>query len=674
VKTTIRAILVGAGAIFAAGCASVSEGPKASSAAGGDTWTASAPAGQEHYQFAPLPPAEIISQDLGPRSDRPTSESLAEAEAEFLAAAEARERGDEAAAYQHYTEMMERLLDANIDPATFYRMREQFADTPGAPSAQPEAPAGPALDRQLEASAPVNARVQAEIEAIQRVYPKSFQAGLDRSYRYLPYVHQKFAEAGLPEDLMWLAMVESQFTPKINSHAGAGGMWQFMRGTGRRYGLRTDWYVDDRYDWRKATDAAIDYLSELYGIFDGNWPLAITAYNMGEGGLARAIDSAGGEDDLWRLIETRSTSRRIAMETKRYYAKLLATIIVAKNPEQYGFERRPQPAEDAQPLKVRGFYSLAEIEKKAGIERGALAALNPQLLRGYTPPARETVLAVPAAHNGRVATVLASMPEMRPGTHVVRPGETLGKIASIYRVPVSELQSANSISSPKNLRAGQQLVIPGGVTLGDEDAVVTASAPARSYTVRTGDSLSEIADRHRVSVKDLQRWNRLGASTEIRAGQRLMVTAAEPAAAPVRERVASAPVAQSEAASTHVVRRGETASLIAKKHGVAVGDLLAWNDLTSRSVLHIGDTLVVQNPAVRTAAAPAATVMHVAATTAGGPVRQIHSVATGEGVGEIAGQYDVSVETLYEWNGWKEAPMLGAGDEVVVFQPAPSQD
>ncbi len=764
----IRAVLVGAGALALAGCASVSGGPaRPSVAAVEETWELAVPAGKERYQFAPLPPAETVAQDLEPAAPRSAPEILAEADTEFQAAKEAQAIGDDDDAYDHYAQMMDRLIEAKLEPGTFARLREQYSgELENAETlariydrTRPDVFTGPALDEQVEGTAEINSRVQAEIEAIQRAYPKNFQAGLDRSYKYLPYVRAKFAEAGLPEDLVWLAMVESQFTPKIDSRASASGMWQFMKATGRRYGLRSDWYLDERYDWRKATGAAIEYLADLYEIFDGNWPLAVTAYNMGEGGLGRAIKKAGGEDDLWQLLEAKSASGRIKLESKRFYAKLLATAIVASNPEQYGFEARPQPAEETEPIKVNGFYSLAEIEKQSGIETGALAKLNPQFVRGYTPPERDAILAVPAAHNDRVMTAMASMPELRVGTHVAQRGETLSKIAAVYRVSVSELQTANKISSPKNLSIGQQLIIPGGVEVDTGDRVVTASASgARTYTVRRGDSLSGIADKQRVSVKDLQRWNALGSSTTIRAGQKLAVapalekTAAERvviAAAPEEASVAkesssatassstavyhtvkkgeypdkiakaygvrvddlltwnglskrstihigqklkvgeaaasraadqvsasAAPVAKAQH-DTHLVRRGESASSIAKKYGVSTRDLLAWNGLSAKSILQIGDTLVIRPRQIETAAtpdAPANKDTQVAKASPSGTIRHMHVVAAGERANSIADQYDVPATTLYEWNGWTRTPVLGQGDEVVVFQPIRSQD
>src|SRR5690606_14181724 len=147
-------------------------------------------------------------------------------------------------------------------------------------------------------------RIETEINEIQESYRKNFQYGLNRSAMYRPYIEMELAKAGLPQDLVWLAMVESQFHPNVVSRAGAAGMWQFMPATARRYGLRVDKYVDERRDWQKATAAAIRYLTDLGNMFQGDWSLAISAYNMGEYGLERAIAMNGGDRDLWRLLET----------------------------------------------------------------------------------------------------------------------------------------------------------------------------------------------------------------------------------------------------------------------------------------------------------------------------------------------------------------------------------
>lgn len=738
-RHALRGISISLAAVIAAlvtGCASMPQ-PASSAEADtsgpeeGATEYAQPAAPDEVLQFDPTPVAEIGAQDLQPIQPRPTSELLADAMEAFHAANKAQEDGDEVEAYQQYTLMMELLLESDLDPTVFYALRDEFSDILDTstrvakrfertrPQAWTQDVVEMALRSELEYPNPLNERVLEEIEAIQKVYPRSFQAGLNRAYKYLPYIKEEFDKAGLPEDLMWLAMVESQFTPRINSHAGAAGMWQFMKSTGRRYGLRSDWYLDERYDWKKSTEAAVQYLSELYEIFDGSWPLAITAYNMGEAGLERAVAANAGERNLWRLIETPPASNRIRRESKRFYSKLLASAIVAKNPEEYGFTVEPEGEERTEYIVVEGAYSLRQLEDEAGLPRGTLARLNPQFIRGYTPPARRSFLAAPVEHNTRVAKAIESMPELRPGTHTVQAGETLSEIAGLYRVSMRELQDVNNISSPRRLQIGQRLVIPGGVSLGSGETLVASHGDGEQvYTVRRGDSLSRIAQRHRVSVRDLQRWNNLGNRTRIHIGDRLIVAAATATGSqdvrtytvqrgdypekiakkfgvPVTDFLrwnglskrstiyigqelkvylpgrgtpsASTAVAarQSGEPRTHTVRKGENPSVIASKHGIRTSDLLRWNNLSKRSVLQIGDRLYVEDPDAF--AGSSGDTIQLA--EAGGTVRVIHTVKRGENPSTIAQKYHVPLRSLFEWNGWSKAPLLHIGDEIVLFTP-----
>jgi LysM repeat protein len=194
------------------------------------------------------------------------------------------------------------------------------------------------------------------------------------------------------------------------------------------------------------------------------------------------------------------------------------------------------------------------------------------------------------------------------------------------------------------------------------------------HTIRNGESAEKIAKSYGIKLDDLLAWNGMTKKSTLRAGQKIKImTAAKTTEPPHRERTASAPAAKYFAKNTHIVGRGETATLIAKKYDIALADLLGWNNLTAKSVLKVGDKLVVRQAAANTAASgkrPA----DVASSTGSGTVRHVHSVAVGEGLNEIADEYDVSVNTLMQWNGWSEAPKLGKGDEVVVYQPAPAQD
>lgn len=631
--------------------------------------------GESTYQFDPIPVPVINEQELspGPNAQR----LLEEAIAAFEAANKAQADGDIETANAQYNKMMELLIESDVDPDAFYELRDEFSrilnesleiarqfGTEVPPAAQ-EIVGRLALRSELEYPNPLNDRVLAEIRHIQQTYPKGFQAGLDRSGKYLPYIREEFRKAGLPDDLVWLAMVESQFTPRINSRVGAGGMWQFMPSTGRRFGLERDLYLDERYDWKEATRASIQYLSDLYEMFD-SWPLAVSAYNLGEGGIERAIARNNGERDLWKLLDDPPASTHIPRETKKFYAKLLASAIVAKNPERYGFTHNPHAADETTTIEITGAYMIADLERAAGLPVGSIQDLNTQFLYGYTPPNRTTHIYVPRDKMEGVKTTLASLPKLRPDTHVVRKGETLSGIAALYNVPSNELMTTNDIKSARRLQINQRLVIPGRLGSNASNNTVTPASVStgdggrKVHTVSRGDSLSRIASRHGVTITQIQMWNNMGRNTRIHINDRLYVS--EP------ENITSASLARTVTAaeptgepSYYTVQRGDYPDKIARKHSVKTADLLAWNGLTTRSVIRVGDRLKVYNGSgggnIQVASASA---------TAADSTPVTHTVKSGDTASTIAQKYGTSVDNVLRWNGLRKSSVLHVGDELIV--------
>ncbi|MBI4559658.1 MAG: transglycosylase SLT domain-containing protein, partial [Candidatus Hydrogenedentes bacterium] len=360
---------------------------------------------KEVHQFRPMPVANVGAHELAPVTPKTASDLLQAADEAFKRANTAQEQGDDEAALRNYKQMLELLVEADLDPKIFYNLRSEFERILDRTTQQarlfdrlePPEWLGETPDRfpvvgDLEIPFPWPERVQAEIDEILELYPKNYQGGLDRYHLYGAYIRRELAAAGLPKDLVWLAMVESQFHPTVVSPAGAAGLWQFMRETGRRYGLRIDNYVDERYNWQKATHAAIAYLTELNQLFDGNWPLAISSYNMGEYGMGRTVAANGGEKDIWKLIEVSSSMRE---ETRKFYPKLLASMIVAASYDRYGFSFNTQPPEQFIRVPVKGSYSLAALEQASNLSSGTLKRLNPDLTRGVTPPNGDHMMAVP---------------------------------------------------------------------------------------------------------------------------------------------------------------------------------------------------------------------------------------------------------------------------------------
>lgn len=642
--------------------------------------TAGAPGRRGVQTFEPVPHGRVGRQELpSPPAQRATDLLRAAGDA-FRKANEAQENGEEQAALRHYAKMLQLLQEADLDPAIFYNLRPEFERILAQTAAQaglmdseghlerltPEEMAEAGLGGGIEIPFPLPERVLAEIEEIQQVYAKNFQYGLNRSVKYDQHLRRELTLAGLPEDLVWLAMVESQFHPTVVSHAGAAGMWQFMPATGRRYNLRITSYVDERFNWRKETNAAVAYLTELRDFFEGDWPLAVTAYNMGENGMERVIALNGGERDLWKLLETSPGCDRMARESQKFYAKFLASIIVGKNPEKYGFTTPSGTAEEAEFVPIEGSYSLASLEKAAGWPESTLRDLNRDLTRGITPPTGEHMLVVPKHGAKTLLAALENAAKVQPNVHVVKRGETPDGIAKHYGVSVRELMAVNKVRSPRHLPVGMSLMIPG---TGSVPAPNAPAAPAVSetrethaattYRVKKGDTLSGIATRFGAKVSDIQTWNNMGRKTRIQVGSTLKV-------APAGTKVASAPQPQAAKPAaethTHVVRAGEYPAKIAKQYGVGLDEFLAWNGLKKDTMIRVGDKLLVHGK-VKTAAASAPSE----------PAKTVYKVKSGDSASVIADKHGVKLSELLKWNNLSRTSTLKVGKELVLYKPgAPS--
>jgi membrane-bound lytic murein transglycosylase D len=606
-------------------------------------------------------PDDAVAAEEPSTELRSVADLLRAADDAFQAANAAQEAGDQEEALRQYNSMLELLVKAELDPSVYYSLRNEFgrilgSRPDGTGEALPQWEEG-MVAAGLPIPSPLNYRVEKEIQGILKGYPRNFENGLKRSQKYMPYIEAQLAKEGLPKELAWLAMVESQFTPKINSHAGAGGMWQFMPSTGRRYGLRIDRDVDERYDWQKATGAAIAYLKDLYAMFGGEWPLAISAYNMGEYGLERAIVAAGGERDIWTLIDSSPASDVIREETKCFYAKLLASYIVGSDPAKHGFSTEYYAPDNTVAVRVNQSFSLAALERACAMSNDTLVTLNPQFIHGVTPASGEYELRVPAdAYEKLSAALLRDDVRYRPspppvqrsetqraGTHTVRRGETLSHIAAHYKIGVQELMRANNISSARSLRAGRSLVVPGQ---GNESSA-TERANGPTATVKRGDTLAAIAQANNVSVKDLQQWNGMGDSTLVRTGETIVV-AKESTPAPAAE------------LTYHTVSAGDNPGKIAEHYNVRLSDLLEWNKLTRNSVIRVGDKLTVHGGNLQA--------VEQTQTPAGEDLKKVlHTVANGESPYTIAAQYGVATSDLLAWNELNQRSFIHVGDKLTIY-------
>ncbi len=306
----------------------------------------------------------------------------------------------------------------------------------------------------------VNEHVEREIALFQNQERDYFLDSYRRSGRYRESMAKAFREAGLPEDLSWLPLIESGYKVRALSRARALGLWQFIPSTGYKYGLKRNDWIDERLDPDKSTQAAIDYLKELHQMF-GDWATVLAAYNCGEGAVLRAIRGQKIDylDNFWDLYE------RLPRETARYYPRFLATLAIVKDPAKYGFtlSKLDQPA-SFETVSFEKPVQLARLADKIGCDSEELEGLNPELRHQATPPGSYTLRVPPGKATATTAAV-DSLPKYAPPkptyvVHRVRRGETLSTIAMHYRTSVSRIIDANNLRSGRMIRAGQRLKIP----------------------------------------------------------------------------------------------------------------------------------------------------------------------------------------------------------------------
>ena len=305
----------------------------------------------------------------------------------------------------------------------------------------------------------MNARVEQFIQHFQTAGKKIFSSWLARSAKYIPLMRNLLRENGLPEDLVYLALIESGFNPKAYSRRKATGPWQFIYPTGKRYGLRVNWWVDERRDPEKSTVAAAKYLKDLYDLFEC-WYLAAASYNAGEGKISRAMKRYRTED-FWEL----SKHRYLKRETKNYVPQMIAAALVAKDPEAYGFvDIEYQDPLCYDKVKVPEVTTLGLIAEACEVSVEEIKDLNPELLRGCTPPGvPDYEIRIPCGTRGvfvRNFEALQPLPRFRFKTHVVRKGDTLSGIARRYRVDMQPLLELNKLKKTSRLSIGTNLVIP----------------------------------------------------------------------------------------------------------------------------------------------------------------------------------------------------------------------
>jgi len=365
-----------------------------------------------------------------------------------------------------------------------------------------------------------NKKVKQFIHFFQTKGKKQFEIYLSRRAMYSDMIQNILTQYSLPEELIYLAMIESGLNPKAYSRANASGMWQFIYSTGVRYNLNRNWYVDERRDPEKATHAACKYLTELYEQFD-NWYLALAAYNAGSGRITRA-QRLHQTSDFWQL-------HALPRETRNYVPFFLAATIIGQDPAKYGFNPPKNNPWKYDVVEIEKSADLSILAKSAGISLTTLRQYNPELRQSATPT-KSYNLKLPIGKKDLFEKKYAALPESKRFapqyiTHRVRNGENLGTISRKYRVSIHNIAAVNKIKNRHKIKVGQVLTIPVRGATKVSYSSVSSKRPSGTkkevYTVKKGDTLGQIADNYRVQARQIRSWNGIKYGEYIYPGQKI---------------------------------------------------------------------------------------------------------------------------------------------------------
>ncbi|MEK6555989.1 MAG: LysM peptidoglycan-binding domain-containing protein [Bdellovibrionota bacterium] len=487
-------------------------------------------------------------------------------------------------------------------------------------------------------STPMNPSVQKWINYFTGRGRKHMQVYLERSSRYIPMMKGVFRERGMPDELAYIALIESGFSPTAFSHASAVGYWQFIRGTGLRYNLKIDPYTDERRDPILSTQAAANYLDTLYGMF-GDWHLAIASYNAGENRIAGAVRKTRNRN-FWEIAAMR---RALPRETQNYIPKYVAAVYIASNPEAYGFTNIDfQPEFEFESIVIQKPVSLELLAEALGIKYEDLKRMNPRYKSDYVPvyTDRENAVRVPV---GRTADALAMIERAyseAPRRYIasfeyykVRRGDTLSGIARKFRTSIARIRDLNDWAGRKTMiRIGQKIKVPDGMPMQaierETKKEKSSRAPAakkesnniqvRYHRVEKGETLLGIAHRNNLTMSELIKLNKMANRKHVRIGEKLLVSKkflssdeverlARSSDAPASKKIARntskaksskrvsrvAGASRATASKKHTVRRGENLTTIARQYNVSVGEITKANALNTRAKLFVGKSIII---------------------------------------------------------------------------------
>jgi len=436
----------------------------------------------------------------------------------------------------------------------------------------------------------VNEKVEHFIQYFQTTARNRFSNWLARSEKYIPFMKNLLRENGLPEDLVYLALIESGFNPYAYSRSKASGPWQFIYLTGKKYGLKVNWWVDERRDPEKSTIAAAKYLKDLYDMFEC-WYLAAAGYNAGENKIINAMKRYRTED-FWEL----SKYHYLKKETKDYVPQMIAAALIAKDPEKYGFTdiEYEEPLQ-YEKVKVPPATDLRIIAKALEISLEELKDLNPELLRWCTPPyEQEYEIKIPYGKKEiffKNFEEFLSNGKFQFATHVVRKGDTFSKIANKYGVAIEPILEINKMKKSTPLSVGMNLIIPipkdsngkrplsiikGSKEVGEEII----------YIIKPGDTLWSISSEMGINIGALSKWNNIHPERKLMPGDKLRIKVGNP-------NLYSQGLTSEKKIKevSYLVRPGDSLWSIAKKYNSTVSDIKTWNNLGKSDIIYPGTVI-----------------------------------------------------------------------------------
>ena len=498
-----------------------------------------------------------------------------------------------------------------------------------------------------------NKSVDQFISYFQNKGRRQFEIWLDRYFQYGPMLKEILNEYELPEELAYLAMIESGLNPKAYSRAKATGMWQFMYSTGKKYGLQRNWYIDERRDPEKATHAAAKFLLDLYKEFD-HWYLALAAYNGGPGRVHRAT-RLHQTSDFWQL-------HSLPRETRNYIPYYLAAAIIASNPTSYGFKTPKTKRHKYEVVEIKQSADLAVLANSAGTSLKILKAYNPELRQSATPVDVVYRLKIPVGKKEQFVTNFNSLPSDQRFApqyvaHKVKRGESLWTISKKYRVSIHDLAAVNKIRNRHRLSIGQKLTIPvrrsnGGTLLASNSG--PSGHKKVIYKVKRGDTLGHIAEDYNTMARSIRRWNKLEYGQHIFPGQKLTIWIKED----MSQLASNANTGREKV--VHNVRRGDTIGHIAESYRVSSRKIMSWNNIKSKQHIYPGQKLniwVKNNNSSKS----------ITQKSSNKGKKVTYTVKRGDTIGHIADDYNTTVSNIRSWNNMKRSSYIKPGQKLSIW-------